>query len=159
MKKSSKKLLISILILCVVSGFACMFLRNIFYNEEKDSEKDSKEVETKDVAKDIMPRFHLPNDWQFSDTKANLKLHLVEIEEVGMLNDTYDVVIKGVAYTNEEFPIKLHLKIDVIVGTEDYYVSDVVSVYTEGNKAIENTFDGWKRAYLFHLQTTLISRK
>ena len=155
MHKISKKRLISTLFLFVVSLVACLFFRSAFHNEKKTP----KEVEPYDIAKDIMPRILLPNDWQFSDTKTNLKLSLVEIEEVEMLNGTYNVVIKGVAHTNEESPIKLHLKINVIVGTEDYYVSEVTSIYAEGNKAIEHTFEGWGRAYLLHLQSTLISRK
>jgi hypothetical protein len=58
-----------------------------------------------------------------------------------------------------ELSMSVHLKVIAIIGTEDYYVSEVVSFYVADDKRTENSFEYWKHGYLLHLQSTLISRK
>ena len=148
----------SILILSLV---ICIVGISLFLSIKKDTLNSQKIVHDASVisdmnSKDKIPRFILPNDWQFTDNKTNIRLTLTEIESVKRVEDTFDILMKGLV---NELSMSVHLKVIAIIGTEDYYVSEVVSFYVADDKRIENSFEYWKHGYLLHLQSTLISRK
>ena len=106
------------------------------------------------VTKAMMPKLLLPNDWSFVDSKIQMQLRLIEIEAMENHDGIYDVILKGIAHSNGDSPIKLHLKVSAIIGTGSYYVSDLTSIYAVDNHTIVSTFEAWKRNYLLHLQNS-----
>ena len=152
-------ILILSLVICIVG--ISLFLSGKKDTHKKDTQNSQKIVHDTSVtgdmnSKDNIPRFILPNDWQFTDNKTNIRLTLTEIESVKRVDDAFDILMKGLV---NELSMSVHLKVIAIIGTEDYFVSEVVSFFVADDKRTENSFEYWKHGYLLHLQSTLISRK